>query len=93
MRPEDEAPKAHDAITPKPKVVALPPPDNRETVELLEGWLARAKTGEIQGVMMLANLTGNEFDAGWSVGDHLLRLGMLERLKYDLMATKDEEDE
>ncbi len=52
-----------DAAT---KVRALKPAVDDRLVEALEEWLARAKTGEIVGVVLLGNCVGNEIMHKWA---------------------------
>lgn len=85
MRPEDKTLEAHNVVTPKPKVVAIPRPAADGVIALLEDWLEQAKAGDIRGIALIAVFHNGDVESdfdGLTTG--LEMIGAIEHVKLDL---------
>lgn len=60
---------------------------NSDTVEMLRRLLEKAESGELQNIVYCADCTGGHIDTGYTqITDRIVTIGMIERLKFQLLA-------
>ena len=60
---------------------------NSDTVEMLRRLLEKAESGELQNIVYCADCTGGHTDTGYTqIVDRVVTIGMIERLKFQLLA-------